>query len=153
MVRRVHFLSGVVGTATIALFFTSTLVVEVFGTHDAVARLKALIVMPGLLILVPAMAAVGGSGFTLARGRRGKLTDGKRRRMPIIGANGLLVLVPCALTLSSWASAIRFDAAFYAVQALELGAGAVNLWLMARNMRDGLLMTGRLKPTRPADVR
>lgn len=150
MLKKVHFLAGIVGTATIALFFSSTLVVEVFGSHETVARLKALIVIPGLLILVPAMAAVGGSGFTLAKGRRGKLTDGKRRRMPFIGANGLLVLVPCALTLNAWAAAGRFDAAFYAVQALELVAGAVNLWLMSRNMRDGLLMTGRLKPTRPA---
>jgi len=152
VLRRVHFFAGVLGTATIALFFASTLVVEIFGTHDAVARLKALIVMPGLLILVPAMAAVGGSGFTLAKGRRGKLTDGKRRRMPVIGANGLLVLVPCALVLNAWASAGRFDAAFYSIQALELGAGALNLFLMSRNMRDGLLMTGRLKRTRAADA-
>jgi hypothetical protein len=150
VLKKVHFLAGIVGTATIALFFSSTLVVEIFGTHDTVARLKSLIVMPGLLILVPAMAAVGGSGFTLARGRRGKLTDGKRRRMPIIGTNGLLVLVPCALALNAWAAAGRFDRAFYIVQVLELAAGAVNLWLMSRNMRDGLLMTGRIKPPRQA---
>jgi hypothetical protein len=46
------------------------------------------------------------------------------------------------------ANARRFDALFYAVQALELAAGAVNIALLSLNMRDGLRMTGRLRPAR-----
>ena len=64
--------------------------------------------------------------------------------MPVIALNGLLVLVPCALYLDRLASAGRFDGLFYAVQAVELVAGSVNLSLMALNMRDGLRLTGRL---------
>ena len=60
-------------------------------------------------------------------------------------AAGLLVLVPCALVLNRWAAAGAFDAMFYAVQALELVAGAVNLTLMGLNIRDGLRISGRLR--------
>jgi len=64
--------------------------------------------------------------------------------MPIIAANGVLVLIPSALFLAWKAGAGAFDTAFYAVQAVELIAGAVNVTLLSLNMRDGLRMTRRL---------
>jgi len=71
----------------------------------------------------PALAAAGGSGFILAKGRRTGLIGTKIKRMPIIAANGILVLIPSALYLASKAKAGELDTAFYAVQALELAAG------------------------------
>jgi len=68
--------------------------------------------------------------------------DSDRRWTP---ANGLLVLIPSALFLASKAREGELDATFYSVKALELVAGAVNLTLLGRNMRDGFMMTGRLK--------
>jgi hypothetical protein len=65
--------------------------------------------------------------------------------MPIIAANGLLFLVPCAIFLSRRASAGSFDATFYAVQLLELAAGATNVTLLALNVRDGLRLAARLR--------
>jgi hypothetical protein len=59
--------------------------------------------------------------------------------------NGLLVLLPSAYALASMANAGRFDGLFYAVQALELAAGAINITLLALNMRDGV----RLRVYRP----
>jgi hypothetical protein len=38
---------------------------------------------------------------------------------------------------------------FYAVQALELAAGATNLVLMGMNMRDALRMSERLRAALP----
>ena len=61
----------------------------------------------------------------------------KRRRMPFIAANGLFILLPCAFFLYHRAAAGQFDAVFYAVQALELLAGATNLLLLGLSMRDG----------------
>ena len=142
--KQLHLAAGLLATLTIATFSLGTLAVELFGSHDTVAA-KALIVMPGLLILVPAIAAAGGSGFFLSRSRQGRLVAAKKKRMPLIAANGLLVLVPCAIVLNRWAAAGAFDAMFYAVQALELVAGAVNLTLMGLNIRDGLTMSGRLR--------
>lgn len=66
--------------------------------------------------------------------------------MPFIAANGILVLIPCAIVLNRWAAAGSFDTTFYAIQALELLAGATNLVLMGLNIRDGLMMSGRMRP-------
>lgn len=145
MSRFVHRAAGVLAPLCLVTFFISTALVELAGSPAAVAQVKSLIVTPGLWIMVPAIAAAGGSGMFLARQRGGRIVDAKRRRMPFIAANGLLVLVPCALVLDRWAAAGRFDSAFLAVQALELAAGAVNLALMALNVRDGLRLAGRLR--------
>lgn len=145
MPKQVHFIAGLVATLMIATFFVSTAIVELSGSHEAVATVKALIVLPGLLVLVPAIAATGGSGFFLSRSRKGRLVETKKKRMPFIAANGLLVLVPCAILLDRWAAAGTFDATFYWVQGVEFLAGAVNLALMGLNIRDGLRMSGRLR--------
>jgi hypothetical protein len=149
--RRAHLVAGLLAPLCIATFFVATVLTELFGSPAAVAQLKALIVTPGLWILIPAIAAAGGSGMFLSRTRQGRWVGAKKKRMPFIAANGLLVLVPCALLLHRWASAGSFDARFYAVQALELIAGGANLTLMGLNVRDGLRLAGRLRPqSRPA---
>ncbi|MBK1613871.1 hypothetical protein CKO44_10360 [Rubrivivax gelatinosus] len=141
MSRNLHLAAGILAPLCVATFFVSTLIGELLGSPQAVATLKSLIVTPGLWILVPAMAAVGGSGFVRAKARGGRLVDAKRRRMPFIAANGLLVLVPCAIVLDRWAAAGSLDSRFYLLQAVELLAGAANLTLMLLNLRDGLRLT------------
>jgi len=112
---------------------------------DSIATVKSLIVWPGLFILIPAIALTGGSGFALAKTRNGKLVEQKKKRMPIIGANGILVLIPCAIFLDRWASVGTYDTTFYIVQGIELVAGSINLTLMGMNIRDGLKMSGRFR--------
>jgi hypothetical protein len=90
---------GILATLTIATFFVSTVMVEFLGSPDAVARVKSLIIFPGLWVLIPAIAATGGTGFALSKSRQGRLVDVKKRRMPFIAGNGLLILVPCAIFL------------------------------------------------------
>lgn len=148
--RHVHRIAGIVALLCIATFFTATVLIELFGSHEAVAQVKSLIVTPGLWILIPAIAAAGGSGMFLSRSRRGRLVDAKKKRMPFIAANGLLVLLPCAIVLNRWAAAGNFGSGFYLLQAVELLAGATNLALMGLNVRDGLRMAGRLRAERPA---
>jgi hypothetical protein len=145
VLQRIHLAAGLLATLCIAVFLIATIGVELAGSPQAVAQVKAAIVAPGLWILIPALAAAGGSGMALARQRQGRLVQSKRRRMPFVAANGLLVLLPCALVLQNWATAGRFDAAFYAVQAAELLAGGANLVLMGLNLRDGLRLAGRLR--------
>lgn len=148
MPKLVHPLAAVLATLTIATFWLSTVVSELFGTQAVVVAVKTAIPW-GFLLLVPALAATGGSGIALARGRRGRLLGVKVKRMRLIAANGLVVLMPAALYLAHKAKAGEFDAAFQAVQALELVAGAANLTLLSLNLRDGLRMTGRLRRGRP----
>ena len=81
-----HRIAGILAMLCIATFFVSTLAVELFGSHAAVAQAKSLIVTPGLWILIPAMAATGGSGMFLSTSRKGRLVEAKKRRMAFIAA-------------------------------------------------------------------
>ena len=144
MIRRVHPIAGVVGFLTILTFWVSTVAGELFGSHQTIAAIKQAIPW-GFILLVPALAITGASGFKMAGGSLEPALLRKSRRMPFIAANGILVLVPSALYLAALAARGDFGMAFYATQALELVAGAINLSLMALNIRDGLRVTGRLK--------
>lgn len=147
MTRIVHPVAGAVALLTIATFWLSTALSELFASEAAVVAIKTAIPW-GFLLLVPALTAAGGSGFALAKGRRAGLVAAKIRRMPIIAANGVVILIPSALFLAYKAAHAEFDGIFYAVQALELAAGAVNIGLLGLNMRDGLRMKGRLRRRR-----
>ena len=144
MLKIIHPLAGAIAILTIAIFWLSTAVVELIGSAEAVVAVKTTIPW-GFLLLIPALAAAGGSGLALAAGRRGGLVGAKRKRMPFIAANGVLILIPSALYLAFKARAGEFDASFDAVQALELAAGATNIALLGLNMRDGLRMKGWLR--------
>jgi len=147
MLSLAHKIGGALALALIAMFWGSTVVSELALDAATITAVKTAIPY-GFLLLVPALAVAGGSGLRLARGRRGGLIGTKLKRMPIIAANGLLVLMPAAFFLSSKAQAGDFDTIFYAVQALELVAGALNLTLLSLNMRDGLRMTMRRRSVR-----
>ena len=140
-----HRLAAPIAILCIATFISATIFVELVGTPESIATVKSLILCPGLFILVPAIALAGSSGFALAKSRSGKLVHQKKKRMPFIGANGILVLIPCAVLLDRWASVGVFDTNFYVVQGIELLAGAINLILMGMNMRDGHRMSGRFR--------
>ena len=138
----IHASAGTLAMLTIAVFWTSTLVSEIFLDYASVAAVKHAIVY-GLFLLVPFMAATGGSGFALGKMRKGPLLDQKKKRMAIIGANGLLVMIPAAIFLNGKAAAGEFDAMFYSVQVVELVVGVVQLTLMGVNFRDGLRLAGK----------
>lgn len=144
MVNIIHPVAGGIALLTIVTFWLSTAFSELFGTIDTIIAVKSIIPW-GFLLLIPALAATGGTGFNLSRGRRPKLITTKIRRTITCAINGLLVLVPSALFLSFKAQANELDAVFYAVQALELFAGAVNITLLGLNMRSGFKMTRRFR--------
>lgn len=144
MIKMIHPVAGATAMVTIATFWLSTVFSETLGAQSTVIAVKTAIPW-GFLILVPALMAAGGSGFKLSGKRRAGLVETKLKRMPFIAANGILVLIPSALFLASKANIAEFDVTFYSVQALEIVAGAVNLTLLALNMRDGLKMKGRLR--------
>lgn len=143
--RAVHRVAGVVGLATIGAFWLATIGTELRGVSAEIIWLKRHIPW-GLGWLVPALLTLAATGARLGRGRGGRRVEAKRRRMPWIGANGLLLLVPAALFLAAKARAGELDAVFVAVQVVELVAGAVNLVLLGSSFRDGLVLAGRLPP-------
>jgi hypothetical protein len=144
MTKIIHPVAGTIALLTIATFWLSTAVSELFASPAAVIAVKTAIPW-GFLLLIPALIAAGGSGFAVANGRQAGLVGAKRRRMPLIAANGILILIPSALFLAFKAKAAEFDTGFYAVQVLELIAGAANITLLGLSMRDGFKMKGRLR--------
>ncbi|WP_374654778.1 hypothetical protein [Dongia sp.] len=143
MLKRMHPIAGCLGFAIILTFWLSTLGTELFGTVAAIVAVK--ITIPwGFILLVPALAFTGASGARMAGKSGDARIAAKQSRMKIIAANGLLVLMPAAFYLAHLAAQLQFGGVFYAVQAVELLAGAVNLSLMALNMRDGLRLAGRV---------
>ena len=143
LARRVHPIAGSLALLTMLAFWTSTVAVELLGSTDDIVAVKHAI-MWGLLVLVPAIAATGGTGFVRAGRSKNARVLAKKRRMPAIGAIGILVLVPCVLYLGTTASASGLGTYFHEVQAVELVAGAVNITLMSLNVRDGLRLTRRI---------
>ncbi|NIB38371.1 hypothetical protein HBA55_02170 [Pseudomaricurvus alkylphenolicus] len=147
MKTKLHAAAATLAFLMIFTFFSSTILVELFGSPDAVATVKQLIVW-GMVILVPAMAITGITGNILGKTRRGPVIERKKKRMPFIAINGIAILMPCAFYLNGMAADGIFDSMFYGVQVLELVAGSINLTLMSRNLIDGLRLTGKLKPAR-----
>ena len=141
-----HAASGALAMLCIASFWISTAVSELFLAHPAVAFVKRATVF-GLFLLVPLLILTGLTGMMLGKGRREPLIAKKTRRMRVIAANGLLVMLPAALILNGMAAAGRFDAAFFAVQSLELAVGIVQMVLMGLNLRDGLMLSGKRTPS------
>ena len=144
MKKRVHAIAGGIGFVMILSFWTSTAFSELFASHETIADVKALI-LKGMFILIPSMVIVGASGMAMGWRRKDPPARAKKKRMPVIAMNGLLILLPAAWFLAGKAAADQFDSTFYAVQVIELIAGAANLTMMGLNMRDGFRMTGRLR--------
>jgi len=143
MLKRIHPFAGIVAFLTILTFWTSTAISELLLPTDAVIAVKHAIPW-GLLILVPALAITGATGFRLAGASTDPRILRKKRRMPFIAGNGIVVLIPAALSLSALATRLESDGLFYSIQAIELIAGVINLALMSLNIRDGLRLRGRL---------
>lgn len=140
-----HRIAGVMALLLIATFWISTVTVELRGNIAEIVMVKTAVAY-GLLVLIPCLITTGASGFRLSGGKKAGLLGVKLRRMKIIAANGVLFLMPCAISLALMAQQGRFDAVFAIVQGIELLAGAINIYLIGRNIRDGIRLA------RPAGI-
>lgn len=140
MTSTLHKVSGILAIVTISVFWLATAISEVLGGEAGIVVVKTAVPW-GFVVLIPALITAGATGFKLGKGRSAGLIDAKRKRMPILAVNGLLVLIPSALFLAARARAGIFDTAFLMVQGIELVAGAINILLLALNILDGRRMT------------
>lgn len=134
---KAHKIFAMVAFATIATFWTSTVIVELLFDYEAIAFVKSLIVCPGLFILIPSIIITAITGNVIAKkSKKEELIAKKKKRMPFIAILGAFVLLPSAIYLDMLASQQIFETEFYIVQGLELMAGATNIILMFLNIRD-----------------
>ena len=150
---RIHALAGIAATALVATFMTATIVAEVIIRDRAVILGVKTAILFALIILIPSVMIAGGTGRSLAAGRTAPLLRDKKRRAALVAVIGLTVLVPCAITLRILAGHAAIGPAFYVVQAIELAGGAVNLTLLARNVRAGRLLTAARRRRRDSGGR
>ncbi|UVC07667.1 hypothetical protein IHQ71_21085 [Rhizobium sp. TH2] len=148
MKKVAHAVAGSVALLLVLSFLTITILSELSMDAENVILAKRM-VLYGIALLIPMMAVTGGSGFSLAAGRVGPLVELKKKRMRLIAANGMLVMLPSAIWLYYSAAKGEFGTAFMVVQAIELVGGFTQLYLLGRNFRDGLRLSGRLR-RRPA---
>ncbi|HHB1596165.1 TPA: hypothetical protein ACN976_004352 [Vibrio campbellii] len=131
----VHRISSMTAYMFIMSFFTSTVFVELFGDQQAIVAVKTYISY-AIWAVVPLMAAAGITGAKMApKVKKGPIAA-KKKRMPFVAMNGVLILVPAAIYLHHLAQLGQFDTTFYVIQVVELLAGFTNLTLMTLNIRD-----------------
>ena len=141
MLRRLHPIAGVIGFATILTFWLSTVTSELFGSTAVVAAVKETIPW-GFLIVVPALAIAGASGFRIAGASSDPRIDEEKAPHAVHrGERSFHSHAGRALSGGAGvARRVRDD--LLCVQAIELVAGAINLTLMSLNIRDGLELDG-----------
>ena len=79
-IRRIHAINGALATLTVATFWCSTVVSEVFFNADVMAQVKHWIAMYGLMPMTLFMMVAGATGSRLASGLPGPLTHEKAKR-------------------------------------------------------------------------
>jgi len=123
---RIHLAAAAGALAVISAFLVSSTVIELIGDPGEVRSLRHAILL-ALPLLIGCLAASALTGRRLAGRSRAPVVRRKQRRMQVVAAVGLVVLV---------------------LEITELLAGAVNLALLALNFRDGRGMTRRRGPAR-----
>ncbi|MGB0659904.1 MAG: hypothetical protein ACPGNV_06955 [Mangrovicoccus sp.] len=141
----IHKISAILALCLIASFWVATVISEIFLDPPQITLVKTLIPY-GFLLLIPALALTGATGMQMGRRAKTGPVLAKRKRMPFIAANGILVLVPVALILAVKARQGQFDSVFYLLQGVELLFGAINLCLIGLNIRDGRRITAARHP-------
>lgn len=135
--RTLHVFFTRLGLLLIVLFWSSTLISELFLSPQAITLVKQTIAYT-MILLAFSMAMTGMTGAKMAGKATHPSIQAKRKRMPFIALIGLFIMIPSAIFLHLRASSGNFDTLFYGVQVLELTFGLVNMTLMALSMKDGM---------------
>lgn len=108
--------------------------------------------MFGLPVLIGCLVTAALSGRHLARNSRAAVIRRKQRRMRIVAAAGIVVLVPCALILDDLTASVSVGGVVTALEIAEMLVGALNLTLLVLNFRDGRGLTRPRRPSRRPEM-
>ncbi len=149
-IARIHRAGAVGALAVISAFLLSASVTEMAGDAGAAHLLRHVIVF-GLPLLIGCLVTAALTGRHLAGRSRAAVIRRKQRRMQLVAAAGVTVLIPCALMLNYLAGPRSL---ITCLEIAELLAGTVNLSLLALNFRDGRrLSRGRRSARRARRLR
>jgi hypothetical protein len=148
---RTHLSAAVGAIAIITTFLLSSTITVLIGNAADVHTLRQWVVF-ALPLLVGCLAAAALTGRRLARKSRAAVIRRKQRRMQIVAAVGIVVLVPCALILDGLTAGASNGGVVSALEITEILAGAANVTLLALNFRDGRGLTRRPRPARRPEM-
>lgn len=139
----IHVVASLLALLTVFTFFTSTVIIEITSSVEQIAGLKERIffALPLMLLTMP---VVGLSGKKLAGRSKSPIVNRKMKRMKLVAINGMLLIILATL-LYVLSRDLQLGTTFYLLQGLELLLGGVNISLMILSVRDGMLLSGRLK--------
>src|SRR5260370_10955480 len=148
---RIHLTAAAGAVTLITTFLVSSAVTELAGNAADVHSLRQWIVF-ALPLLVGCLAAAALTGRRLARKSRAAVIRRKQRRMQVVAAFGIVVLVPCALILDVLTASTSAGAVVTGLVLTEMLAGAINLTLLLLNVRDGRSLSRPRTPARRAPM-
>ncbi len=148
---RVHLTAAAGAVTLITTFLVSSAVTELAGNAADVHSLRRWIVF-ALPLLVGCQAAAALTGRRLARKSRAAVIRRKQRRMQVVAALGIVVLVPCALILDALTAGPSAGAVVSGLVLTEMLAGVINLTLLLLNVRDGRSLSRPRTPARRAPM-
>lgn len=140
----VHRTSALIAFVLLLSFWGSTLISELSGNIAWVIRVKTAIPY-GFIVLIPALILAGITGMRIAKKSTNPIVTAKKKRMPFIAFNGVVILIPCAFILCYLAKNNQFGTLFITIQSVELLIGALNITLMALNIRAGIKLAQLIK--------
>ena len=143
---RIHLTAAIGAVTLIVTFLVASAVTELIGNRGDVHGVRQWIVF-GLPLLVGCLATAALTGRRLARKSKAAVIRRKQRRMQVVAAAGIAILVPCALILDELTATTSAGSVVTALEITELLAGALNLTLLMLNFRDG---RGLSRPRQPA---
>ncbi|MDI2090895.1 hypothetical protein [Commensalibacter oyaizuii] len=133
----IHRIAGITALIILLIFWFSTVTTELSGHLNFIKNVKILIPY-GFIFLIPALIIVSGTGSKMAGKINNPAIHHKKKRMPFIALNGLIILIPCALYLRYLAVHEHLDFTFFLIQIVELIAGGVNITLLMLNVLAGI---------------
>ncbi|MGR5149236.1 hypothetical protein ACQKP8_22175 [Photobacterium alginatilyticum] len=145
ILKKAHKYAAVCALLLIVTFFTSSVVVDLWGDLAMITRVKQAI-WSCVLLLVIAMMTTGITAKKLYKAKPKGIFAKKELRMKVAAANGVIILLPAAYFLAVWSANGQFDQVFWTVQIIELIAGFINAVLIGLNIRDGIRL-GQKRPT------
>ncbi len=148
---RIHLTAAAGAVTLITTFLISSAVTELAGNAADVHSLRQRIVY-GLPLLIGCLAAAALTGRRLARKSRAAVIRRKQRRMQVVAALGIVVLVPCALILDALTAGASAGAVVTGLVITEMLVGALNLTLLLLNVRDGRRLSRPRTPARRAPM-
>lgn len=135
--KTLHKYAAVCAFMLIAIFFTSSVAADLWGSFEIITQVKQGI-FSCVFLLVLAMMTTGITAKKIYRAKPAGMFAVKEKRMKIAAANGAIILLPAAYFLALWSANGQFDQVYWAVQIAELIAGFINAVLMGLNIRDGI---------------